>query len=167
MRPSRSETLLNVAAIIAKRSTCNRLNVGAVVARDGRILTTGYNGPPSGMDHCDHEEFEVQCNLAVHAEANALAFAARYGMSTDGAEMFLTDSPCHNCAKLIINAGIVRVYYSNEYRLTHGVDLLEDAGVETHYGPEVVTVAHGATDPAAGAQCGLFPLPNGYRGERD
>jgi dCMP deaminase len=132
MRPSRIDTLLEVAAVIAKRSTCNRLQVGAVVARDGRILTTGYNGPPSGMDHCEHEEFETQCNLAVHAEANAIAFAARYGFSTDGAEMFLTDSPCHNCAKLIINAGIVRVYYSREYRLTHGTDLLEDAEVETY-----------------------------------
>jgi len=167
MRPTRSETLLDVAEIIARRSTCNRLNVGAVVARDGRILTTGYNGPPSGMDHCEHEEFEIQCNLAVHAEANALAFAARYGMSTDGAEMFLTDSPCHNCAKLIINAGIVRVYYSKEYRLTHGVDLLEYAGVETHYGPSCTAATpHGTQDPAAGAQCGLFPLPHGPGGDR-
>lgn len=132
MRPSRVDTLLRVAAVIAERSTCNRLNVGAVVARDGRILTTGYNGPPSGMDHCEHEEFEVQCNLAVHAEANAIAFAARYGMSTDGAELFVTHAPCHNCAKLIINAGILRVYYSIEYRLTHGTDLLEDAQVETY-----------------------------------
>lgn len=133
MRPTRTETLLTVAAVIAQRSTCNRLNVGAVVAREGRILTTGYNGPPSGMAHCEHEEFELQCNLAVHAEANAIAFAARYGMATQGAELFVTHAPCHNCAKLIINAGIVCVYYSIEYRLTHGVDLLEDANVETYY----------------------------------
>ena len=164
MRPSRSQTLLEVAAVIANRSTCTRLHVGAVVARDGRILTTGYNGPPSGMGHCEHEEFETQCKVAVHAEKNAIAFAARYGMATDGAEMFLTDSPCYDCAQTIIQAGIVRVYYSREYRLTHGVDLLEDAGVEAHYGPEVITLPHGTTDPAAGAQCGLFTLPNGYGG---
>lgn len=135
MRPTRHQTLLTVAAVIAQRSTCNRLNVGAVVAREGRILTTGYNGPPSGIDHCQHEEFETQCNLAVHAEMNAIAFAARYGMATQGAELFVTHAPCHNCAKLIINAGIVRVYYTMEYRLTHGVDLLEDANVETYCEP--------------------------------
>lgn len=163
MRPTRIQTLLTVASVIAQRSTCNRLNVGAVVARDGRILTTGYNGPPSGMDHCEHEEFELQCNLAVHAEANAIAFAARYGMATQGAELFVTHAPCHNCAKLVINAGIVRVYYSIEYRLTHGTDLLEDAEVETYCH---ALTEDGTPDSAASAQCGLFPLPDGYRGER-
>lgn len=135
MRPTRSATLLEVASVIARRSTCNRLNVGAVVAREGRILTTGYNGPPAGMSHCEHELHEGPCQIAVHAEANAVAFAARYGMSTDQAELFLTHSPCHTCAKLIINAGIVRVYYLIEFREPHGLDLLEMAGVETHYGP--------------------------------
>jgi dCMP deaminase len=132
-RPSRVATLLEVAHVISSRSTCNRLNVGAVVARDGRILTTGYNGPPSGMDHCDHEEHEGPCQMAVHAEANAIAFAARYGMSTDFSELFLTHSPCHTCAKLIINAGIVRVFYAIEFREPHGLDLLELAGVETQW----------------------------------
>jgi dCMP deaminase len=148
MRPSRSQTLLDVAALIARRSTCNRLSVGAVVAREGRILTTGYNGPPSGMPHCDHPPGEVirkyinltakdtgSCTAAVHAERNALAFAARYGMATDGAELFVTHSPCLNCAQSIIQAGIVMVYYGLEFRDLSGLDLLEAAGVETHYGP--------------------------------
>ena len=97
------------------RSTCNRLHV-------------------SGMDHCEHEEWENPCEIAVHAEANAIAFASRYGMATQGAELFVTHAPCHTCAKLVVNAGIVRVYYSHEFRSMHGVDLLEQAGVETHYG---------------------------------
>lgn len=148
MRPTRSDTLLRVAVIIAERSTCNRLSVGAVVAREGRILTTGYNGPPSGMPHCNHPPQDVfskyinqanenpACTAAVHAERNALAFAARYGMATDGAEMFVTHSPCLNCAQSIIQAGIIRVYYGTEFRSLDGLDLLEAAGIETHYGPE-------------------------------
>lgn len=132
-RPSRVEMLLEVAGVIARRSTCNRLNVGAVIARDGRILTTGYNGPPKGMEHCEHDLHEGACQLAVHSEANAIAFSARYGTALDGAELFITHSPCHNCAKLIINAGIIRVYYAIEYREPHGLDLLELAGVETQW----------------------------------
>ncbi len=132
MRPTRDQTLMRVAVIIAQRSTCNRLNVGAVVAREGRILTTGYNGPPSGMNHCSHES-EAPCDDSVHAEANAIVWAARYGMSTNDCELFVTHSPCVNCAKLIINAGLVRVVYGVEYRDPAGLDLLEAASVETFY----------------------------------
>lgn len=129
---------MNVVGLIAERSTCDRLSVGAVVARDGRILTTGYNGPPSKMPHCIHFENldnkpDPPCDRAVHAEANAIAFAARYGMSTDGSELFVTHSPCITCAKLIINAGILRVYYGVEYRSLDGLTLLESASVETFY----------------------------------
>ncbi len=123
---------MRVAVVIAQRSTCNRLNVGAVVARDGRMITSGYNGPPSGMAHCLHES-EVPCDAAVHAEANAIAFAARYGSTTQDSELFVTHSPCVNCAKLIINAGIVRVVFGVEYRDPSGLDLLEAASVETYY----------------------------------
>lgn len=130
-RPSRPDMLLEVASVIARRSTCNRLNVGAVIAREGRILATGYNGPPAGMSHCDHGEHAGPCQVAVHAESNAIAFAARYGTATNIAELFLTHSPCHTCAKLIIVAGIIKVYYIIEFREPHGVDLLEMAGVET------------------------------------
>lgn len=139
-RPSRVEMLLEVAGVIARRSTCNRLNVGAVIARDGRILATGYNGPPKGMEHCNHlittwdASKDPACQLAVHAEANAIAFSARYGTALDGSELFVTHSPCHNCAKLVINAGIIRVYYAIEYRESHGLDLLGLAGVDTPWG---------------------------------
>lgn len=142
-RPSRHQSLMSVAQIIAERSTCQRLNVGAVVARDGRIMTTGYNGPPSGMPHCDHppeNDYGVPhtkpCTVAVHAETNAIAFAARYGMATEHAELYVTHSPCGTCAKLIVNAGIVRVAYGVEFRDLTGLDLLESAGIETFYVPQ-------------------------------
>jgi dCMP deaminase len=128
MRPTREETLLQVAGLFAQRSTCSRLSVGAVIARDGRILTTGYNGSPAGMAHCEHEKDEP-CAAAVHAEMNAIAFAAREGVATNGAEMFLTHAPCLNCAKLIINAGIVMVYYRSSFRDMNGVHLLKEANV--------------------------------------
>lgn len=131
-RPTRAETLLEVAEVIAHRSTCSRLSVGAVVAREGRILTTGYNGAPAGMDHCRHTADEP-CPITVHAEANAIAFAARYGMSTDGAEMFITHAPCYTCAKLIINAGIVMVYYGEAFRDMSGVNLLHQAKVGVYW----------------------------------
>lgn len=130
MRPSRTETLLDVAGVIARRSTCNRLSVGALVAREGRILVTGYNGPVAGMRHCNHEVGTgIPCDEAVHAEANAIAFAARHGCSCDGAEMYVTHAPCIPCARLIVNAGIVRVWYHNEFRDMRGVDFLLNAGV--------------------------------------
>lgn len=149
-RITRAQMLLDVAATIARRSTCNRLAVGAVVALSGRILTTGYNGPPAGMPHCDHEMIEIRspsnpypitkypadgpngCQASVHAEANAIAFAARHGVGTDCAELYVTHSPCVACAKLIINAGIVKVIYRIEYRDPAGTDLLEQANVECY-----------------------------------
>ncbi len=139
--------MIAVAETIAKRSTCNRLAVGAVVARDGRIQTTGYNGSPAGMHHCEHvEEWEEitlgntgkvvdrirtdpPCSEAVHAEANAISFAARYGMATEGCEMYVTHAPCLPCAKLIVNSGIVRVVYHTEFRDMSGIHLLRDAGL--------------------------------------
>lgn len=137
MRPTRDQTLMQVAHTFAERSTCNRLHVGAVIAREGRVIQTGYNGPPSGMVHCNHPKSEMgtgfSCPVAVHAEINAIAFAARYGMATEHAELYVTHSPCPTCAKLIINAGIVRVAYAVEFRDLAGLDLLESAGVETFY----------------------------------
>lgn len=132
LRPRRWELLLDIAELVATRSTCNRLAVGAVIARDARPLSTGYNGPPSGMDHCEHDLSDGRaCELAVHAEANAIAFAARFGTPTHGTELYVTHSPCVQCAKLIINAGIRTVWYRIEYRELTGIDLLEAAGVET------------------------------------
>lgn len=141
MRPSRTDTLIAIALTVAQRSTCNRLAVGAVIARDARVLSTGYNGPPAGMNHCAHDltSYRVTgvegpaCQLAVHAEANAIAFAARFGTPTQDTEIYITHSPCVNCAKLIINSGIVRVHYAFEYRDPSGTDLLESVGVECLY----------------------------------
>lgn len=127
-RISQDTALMLMAMVTARRGTCSRAQVGVVIAVDGRAVSTGYNGAPAGMDHCVHEADE-KCNLAVHAEANAIAYAARHGVAIDDADLFTTFSPCLPCSQLIINAGIVRVVYSNRYRLTDGLDLLEEAGV--------------------------------------
>lgn len=120
--------LMSIAGVVAERSTCNRLHVGAVIARDSRVISMGYNGPPSGLPHCSHGN-GGPCDEAVHAEANAVAFAARYGMSVDGATMYVTNSPCVTCAKLIINCGLSSVYFEVSYRDPAGVVLLTTAGV--------------------------------------
>jgi len=128
-RIGRVEMLISIAGVIARRSTCSRLQVGAVLARDGRVLSTGYNGTPAGMRHCVHVDMRVPCVEAVHAEANAIAFAAKYGVMTDDTTMYITDSPCLKCAQLIINAGIKQVVYDQPYRDQSGVDLLKRAGL--------------------------------------
>lgn len=127
-RPSMDETLLDVALIMSKRSTCPRKHVGAVISRDGRVIATGYNGPPAGMPHCEHSDDEP-CNDAVHAEANAIAFAARHGVATDRAMLTTTMLPCLKCSQLTINAGIVAVTYLHPYRDSSGATLLERAGI--------------------------------------
>jgi dCMP deaminase len=130
-RPGIDETLMAIAALWAQRGTCNRAAVGVVVTINDRIITTGYNGAPAGMPHCDHDEaFVPPCTNAVHAEANALAFAAKHGTPTDGATLYTTLTPCVPCAQLIINAGIVRVVAHTPYRVMDGWNLLYDAGIE-------------------------------------
>lgn len=130
-RISRTNMLMLMAKVVAQRSTCLRLSVGAVVARDGRVVSTGYSGAPKGISHCDHSNCtpDSPCTRTVHAEAGAIAFAARYGVSLEGATLYCTHSPCQDCAKLIINTGIKEVIYETPYRKTEGVDLLRSAGV--------------------------------------
>ena len=130
MRPNREQMLMEVAHVVARRGTCSRLQVGAVVSRNGRILVTGYNGAPAGMPHCKHPDDQEPCHEAVHAEENCIAYAARYGISLEGGEMDTTDSPCYLCSRLIINAGIRKVRYQRLYRVTEGLKLLSAAGVE-------------------------------------
>jgi len=129
----RIQKLLSHAHIEAHEGTCNRLQVGAVIAIDGRVVSSGYNGAPSHLPHCGDECYSggPPCKRAVHAEANAIAFAAKYGIATNGATMVSTDSPCLDCARLIINAGIREVFYSREYRDTKPLEELQRAGVLT------------------------------------
>lgn len=132
MRPTRDEMLMDMAQVVAARGTCSRLRVGAILARDSRALSSGYNGAPSGMKHCNHtmDESGIGCTRVVHAEANAIVWAARHGVATDGCDLFTTHMPCLACANLIINAGIMRVVYSVDYRDHAGHDLLIEVGIE-------------------------------------
>lgn len=124
-RPSWDAYFMQIAQLVATRATCPRRSVGALIVRDRRILTTGYNGAPRGLSHCPPEG-EMHdwpqgclraghCIRALHAEQNALLQAAMMGVSCDGATMVVTCQPCNTCAKMIINAGIVRVIYEGDY----------------------------------------------------
>lgn len=135
MRISRQDYLIEAAKLASKRSTCQRLQVGAILERDGRIIASGYNGAPSGMPHCDPLvcRLDRPCTRTVHAEANCIYFAARYGISTEGATLWSTDSPCKTCAEAIINAGIVEVIYEDQYRDGSPLLILQAAGVITRW----------------------------------
>lgn len=130
MRISRDEMLVAITEVVALRSTCNRAQVGAVVAQDGRIVSTGYAGAPSGMPHCGPQcNTDAPCTRTVHAEAGAISYAARAGIALEGATLYCTHTPCKNCSGLIINSGIIRVIYLKPYRLTEGLELLKEAGI--------------------------------------
>ena len=137
-RPSWDEYFLGIAQMVASRSTCDRKNVGAVLVRGKTILSTGYNGSARGMDHCDdagHEIVDGHCIRTVHAEANALVQAARQGAAVEGATLYLTNSPCYDCFKMIVNAGITKViyrdFYMSRYEASGAVlKLAKKAGVE-------------------------------------
>ncbi len=129
MRLSLDATLLDVAEVFARRSTCSRLAVGAVLARDGRVLSTGYNGAPAGMPHCTCSD-SAPCTQSVHAEVNAVAFAARHGVAVEGAALYATHAPCVTCAGVLVNCGVSAVRYRLPFRSHAGVELLLDAGVD-------------------------------------
>lgn len=131
MRISREVMLEQLVTVIAQRSTCSRLHVGALVHREGRILVTGYNGAPSGLPHCTHDSNNTApCIESVHAEANCIAWAARYGLSVEGAELITTHSPCRGCAQLIINSGISSVKYGELFRDTSSLAPMRMAGIK-------------------------------------
>lgn len=133
MRISREELLMGIANLTALRGTCSRLRVGAVYSRQGRVLSMGYNGAPSGLPHCVHPPGDDEpCIKATHAEANGIAFAAKHGIKLGDSELFTTHSPCIPCTHLTINAGVIRVYYVYEFRDTYGIDMLKAAGIETY-----------------------------------
>lgn len=154
MRPVIDTTLMALAAVWEDRSTCDRNHVGCVIARDGRAIGSGYNGAPAGLPHCDHPGwtfdsisrppgiplgtrwpsgalplYEKGCKTAVHAEANAIAYAARHGVSVQDATLYTTLSPCYACSQLILSAGLARVVFNRTYRDSTGIQLLRSAGL--------------------------------------
>jgi len=130
-RPSVDEVMLETAAVWARLSTCSRLAVGAVLARDGRVLVTAYNGAPTGFDHCKHKLDQLS-GVCVHAEANALLGAARHGLSTLDTTMFCTHAPCLACSGLLLNAGVTRVVYRERFK-SGGLARLAVAGVKVEH----------------------------------
>lgn len=121
---------LEMAAVWAKNSYCTRRQVGAILVKDRMIISDGYNGTPSGFENVCEDENGVTKPYVLHAEANAITKVAKSSNSSEGATLYITDSPCMECAKLIIQAGIRRVVYAREYRIVDGVDLLRRAGIE-------------------------------------
>lgn len=134
-RITRTELYIEMVKLMAQRSTCHRLDVGCVIVKNGRIITTGYNSSPAGMPHCHDEgclieKPSLRCIRTVHAEAGAISFAARHGIPLEGTTLYVTASPCLDCSKLIINSGIISVRYLEQYRNTEGIKLLFQAGIQ-------------------------------------
>ena len=124
---------LQMAKIWAQNSYCQRRQVGALVVKDGMVISDGYNGTPSGFENICEDENNVTKPYVLHAEANAITKLARSNNNSDGSTIYITASPCIECAKLIIQAGIKRVVYGEQYRLTDGIDLLNRAGIDVEY----------------------------------
>ena len=121
---------LEMAEVWAQNSYCKRRKVGALLVKDRTIISDGYNGTPSGFENICEDENGVTKPYVLHAEANAITKVAKSGNSSEGATLYVTASPCAECAKLIIQAGIKRVVYSEDYRLDDGLQLLRRAGIE-------------------------------------
>jgi Deoxycytidylate deaminase len=121
---------LEMASVWAKNSYCKRRQVGAIIVKDRMIISDGYNGTPSGFENVCEDENDVTKPYVLHAEANAITKVAKSGNSSSGATLYVTSSPCMECSKLIIQSGISRVVYKDEYRLDDGINLLRRAGVE-------------------------------------
>lgn len=150
VRISLDEEMILIAQVVAERSTCLRGNVGALIVQDRRIVATGYNGALPGQPHCTDvgcdggvnnpgatfengewpTEFPHGCTRAMHAETNAVAFAARHGISCDGGTLYCTHATCLNCARTLVAAGIIEVMYLNPYRLTEGIELLDQCNIK-------------------------------------
>ena len=119
-----------MAEVWAQNSYCKRRKVGALLVKERMIISDGYNGTPSGFENICEDESGATKPYVLHAEANAISKVAKSGNSSEGATLYVTASPCLECAKLIIQSGIRRVVYRDEYRLTDGIDLLRRAGIE-------------------------------------
>ena len=126
---------LRMARIWSENSNCERRKVGALLVKDKMIISDGYNGTPSGFPNVCESEEGVTLPYVLHAEANAITKVARSNNSSEGSTLYVSTSPCMECSTLIIQAGIKRVVFSDLYRITDGLDLLRDAGVETVHIP--------------------------------
>lgn len=124
---------IRMATIWAENSYCTRRQVGALIVKNQRIISDGYNGTPAGFENICEDENNVTKPYVLHAEANAITKIARSNNSSEGATLYVTASPCIECAKLIIQAGIKRVVYSEKYRLEDGLELLRKANIEVKY----------------------------------
>ena len=124
---------IRMAQIWAENSYCKRRQVGAIIVKDKMIISDGYNGTPSGFENICEDDNGLTKPYVLHAEANAITKIARSGNNSDGATLYVTSSPCIECAKLIIQAGIKRVVYSEKYRLEDGLELLRKAYIEVEY----------------------------------
>ena len=140
-RPAWNDYFMEIAALVAKRSTCLRRAVGAIIVKDKRILATGYNGAPSGIAHCAEvgclrETMQIASGerhelcRGIHAEQNAIIQAAYHGVPIQGASLYCTNLPCSICTKMLINAGIQKIYYRSGYADQLSRDLLEEAEIE-------------------------------------
>jgi len=142
-RPSWDEYFLNIVEIVGSRSTCDRGRPGCIIVKDKRILATGYAGSPMGQPHCDDVGHEMQkaidedgkisehCVRTLHAEVNAIAYAAKFGVSIDGATLYVKFTPCYTCAKMVVNAGIKRVVAKTKYHTgDRTVKLFKKAGIK-------------------------------------
>ena len=142
MRPTWDQYFLKVASVVATRSTCLRRTVGALVVKDRRILTTGYNGAPRGISHC----LDIGCRRAeagaesgrahelcrgLHAEQNTIVQAAIHGVSIDGGSLYSTHQPCVLCTKMLISAGLLAIYYVEPYPDELSLQLLDEAGIQS------------------------------------
>lgn len=132
-RPNIDQYFINIADVVATRATCDRAHIGAVLVKDKYIISTGYNGAPHGLAHCDeagHEMENGHCVRTTHAEQNAIIQAAVHGSRTAGSTLYSTHSPCKICAKIILNAGILRVVCKELYRDATVGAMFKEAAVE-------------------------------------
>ena len=135
-RSNWEEYFMNIAKQVASRSTCDRKHVGSVIVRNKTILSTGYNGSIRGMPHCDEAGHMIEndhCVATIHAEANAVLQAAKNGVMIEGAEVFITASPCWICFKMLANTGIKKIYYGEFYRDERIFDVAKKLGIELHH----------------------------------
>ena len=128
---------MSITYLVRERSTCLRRKVGAIIVKNQMIISDGYNGTPAGFENVCEDEQGLTKPYVLHAEANAITKVARSNNSSDGSTLYVTASPCVECAKLIIQAGIRRVVFNELYRITDGIDLLERAGIECVHIPQL------------------------------